>query len=426
MESHMKARLARIAGLVLAGTLVVSTAAIDQKSKNTDADTSATVASGVTSALSGSLSDAAMGVAGVSGMDIARTAQGQEAVEEGTESAEAGVDVDASTSSAAAGVSAELADAAAAASQAQDELTETESTEEQTESTEQDAAQQAASAYGYTNLGVANVEGNLNVRAAAGTDADVVGKMPNNAGCEILGVEGEWTQIKSGSVEGYVKSEYLLTGDAALARADEVKQTLATVKTTTLYVREQPNTDCAIVTMMPQGEELEVLEVLDGWVKINVDSDEGYVSSDYVEISTELLKAMTMTEIRYGQGVSDVRVSLVQYATQFVGNPYVWGGTSLTRGADCSGFVMSVFANYGISLPHSSGAQSNCGTKISASEAQPGDLFFYGNGSRINHVAIYIGNGQHIHASSSRSGGVIISDLTSGYYNTYFVGGIHV
>ena len=128
MESHMKARLARIAGLVLAGTLVVSTAAIDQKSKNTDADTSATVASGVTSALSGSLSDAAMGVAGVSGMDIARTAQGQEAVEEGTESAEAGVDVDASTSSATAGVSAELADAAAAASQAQDELTETEST----------------------------------------------------------------------------------------------------------------------------------------------------------------------------------------------------------------------------------------------------------------------------------------------------------
>ena len=414
MESHMKARLARIAGLVLAGTLVVSTAAIDQKSKNTDADTSATVASGVTSALSGSLSDAAMGVAGVSGMDIARTAQGQEAVEEGTESAEAGVDVDASTSSAAAGVSAELADAAAAASQAQDELTETESTEEQTESTEQDAAQQAASAYGYTNLGVANVEGNLNVRAAAGTDADVVGKMPNNAGCEILGVEGEWTQIKSGSVEGYVKSEYLLTGDAALARADEVKQTLATVTTTTLYVREQPNTDCAIVTMMPQGEELEVLEVLDGWVKINVDSDEGYVSSDYVSIATELPKAQTMTEVRYGQGVSDVRVSLVSYATQFVGNPYVWGGTSLTRGADCSGFVMSVFANYGISLPHSSRAQANCGTKISASDAQPGDLFFYGNGNSINHVAIYIGGGRVVHASSPKSG----IKISGAYYRT--------
>ena len=147
-----------------------------------------------------------------------------------------------------------------------------------------------------------------------------------------------------------------------------------------------------------------MIETLDGWVKINVDSDEGYVSSDYVDISVELAKAQTMTEVRYGQGVSDVRVSLVSYATQFVGNPYVWGGTSLTRGADCSGFVLSVFANYGISLPHSSVAQANCGRKISASEVQPGDLFFYGNGSRINHVAIYIGNGQVVHASSPKSG----------------------
>ena len=102
--------------------------------------------------------------------------------------------------------------------------------------------------------------------------------------------------------------------------------------------------------------------------------------------------------------MSDVRVDLVSYACQFVGNPYVWGGTSLTKGADCSGFVLSVFANYGVSLPHSSVAQSNSGTKISSSEAQPGDLFFYGNGSRINHVAIYIGNGQVVHASSPRTG----------------------
>lgn len=261
-----------------------------------------------------------------------------------------------------------------------------------------------AEAYGYTNLGIAQVDGNLNVRETPSTEADVVGKMPNNAGCEILEQDGEWTRIKSGKVEGYVSSEYLLSGDAALAKAQEVRQTVATVTTTTLYVREEPNTDSTIITMMPLGEELEVIETLDGWVKINVDSDEGYVSSDYVDISVELAKAQTMTEVRYGQGVSDVRVSLVSYATQFVGNPYVWGGTSLTRGADCSGFVLSVFSNYGISLPHSSVAQANCGRKISASEAQPGDLFFYGNGSRINHVAIYIGNGQVVHASSPKSG----------------------
>lgn len=271
-----------------------------------------------------------------------------------------------------------------------------------------------ADTFGYTNLGVADVDGNLNIRAAATTDAKLVGKMPNNAGCEILGVEGEWTKIKSGEVEGYVKSEYLLSGDVALARAAEVKQTIAKVTATTLYVREAPNTECSVVTMMPQGEELEVVEVLDGWVKVNVDSDEGYVSSDYVEISTELPKAMTMTEVRYGQGVSDVRVDLVQYATQFVGNPYVWGGTSLTRGADCSGFVLSVYANYGISLPHSSRAQAGYGTKISASEAKPGDLFFYGNGSGINHVAIYIGNGQVVHASSPKTG----IKISSAYYRT--------
>ena len=131
-------------------------------------------------------------------------------------------------------------------------------------------------------------------------------------------------------------------------------------------------------------------------------------------MDTELGTAMTMMEVRYGQGVSDVRVDLVSYACQFVGNPYVWGGTSLTRGADCSGFVMSVFANYGVSLPHSSGSQAGCGTSISASEAQPGDLFFYGSGKVINHVAIYIGNGQIVHASSPSTG----IKISNAYYRS--------
>lgn len=277
------------------------------------------------------------------------------------------------------------------------------------------AAQEAASVYGYTNLGIAVVsDGNLNVREAPGTDASLVGKMPNHSACEILSEADGWTQIESGEVSGYVKSEYLVTGNEAAALAEEIKETVATVTTTTLYVREEPNTDCDIVTAVPLGEELEVLEELDGWVKINIDSDEGYVSADYVEIATGLPTAMTMTEVRYGQGVSDVRVALVQYACQFVGNPYVWGGTSLTKGADCSGFVLSVFKNYGVTLPHSSAAQSKYGTSISASEAQPGDLFFYGKGKKISHVAIYIGNGQIVHARSSRTG-IVISNA---YYRT--------
>lgn len=267
---------------------------------------------------------------------------------------------------------------------------------------------------GYTNLGIANVEGNLNVRKEASVDSEIVGKMQGNAGCEILGVEGDWTLIQSGKVNGFVSSEYLITGEQAVALAEEIKTTVAKVITTTLNVRKEPNTECAIIALVGNGEELEILETLDGWYKVAVDDEEGYISSEYVEVSTELPKAQTMTEIKYGQGVSDVRVSMVSYACQFVGNPYVWGGTSLTRGADCSGFVLSVYAKYGISLPHSSRAQANCGTRVSASNAKPGDLFFYGGGRGINHVAIYIGNGQIVHASNPRSG----IKISNAYYRS--------
>ena len=267
---------------------------------------------------------------------------------------------------------------------------------------------------GYTNLGIAQVDSSLNVREQPDTNSDIVGKMQSDAGCEILEDDGEWLKIESGQVTGYVKAEYIITGEAAVAKAQEVMKTIATVTTQTLNVRAEMNTDCTKLALMPEGEELEVLNQYDGWVEVDLDGDVGYASTDYVEISQQLPKAQTMTELKYGQGVSDTRVSLVAYATQFVGNPYVWGGTSLTRGADCSGFVLSVYANYGVYLPHSSRAQAGCGTRISASEAQPGDLFFYGSGKGINHVAIYIGNGQIVHASSPSTG----IKISNAYYRS--------
>lgn len=263
--------------------------------------------------------------------------------------------------------------------------------------------------FGYANLGLANVEGNINIREAASTDASMVGKLPENAGCEILGTEGDWTHISSGEVEGYVLSEYLLTGDAAITKANEVARYTATVNTDSLRVRLEPNTTSEILATMPEGEELEIVSETDGWVQVNIGGEYGYVSGDYVTCATTLADAMTMSEARYGQGVSDVRVDLVNYATQFVGNPYVWGGTSLTNGADCSGFVLSIFAKYGYSLPHSSRAQANYGTRVSTSELMPGDLIFYGSGKSISHVAIYIGGGQIVHASTERTGIIISS-----------------
>jgi uncharacterized protein YgiM (DUF1202 family) len=266
--------------------------------------------------------------------------------------------------------------------------------------------------WGYTNLGIADVEsGNLNIRAIAAEDGKMVGKLPKNAACEVLDSDGQWAHIESGSVEGYVSCDYLLTGIAAKRRAQELASTMAIVNTDSLKVRAEANTDSEVITMVPYGEELEVAEVDGDWVKVYVDDEEAYVSAEYVEISSELATAITMTELLYGQGVSDVRVDLCQYAKEFLGNPYVWGGTSLTNGADCSGFVLSIFKKYGVSLPHSSRAQANCGTTISVSEVQPGDLIFYGKGSTINHVAIYIGNGQVIHASSPKTG-IRISNMS--------------
>ena len=270
--------------------------------------------------------------------------------------------------------------------------------------------------WGYTNLGIADVSDNLNIRAIAAEDGRLVGKLPRNAACEVLDTDDTWAHIKSGSVEGYVSLEYLLTGVPAKFKAEELATTVAKVTTDSLKVRAEANTESEVITLVAMGEELEVAAVEGDWVKVLLDDDEVYVSAEYVEVSAELGTAVTMSELLYGQGVSDVRVDICQYAKEFIGNPYVWGGTSLTRGTDCSGFVMRVFQKYGVKLPRNSRAQANCGAAIKVSEAKPGDLIFYAKGKTINHVAIYIGNGQVVHASSPKTG-IKISNVS---YRTPF------
>jgi uncharacterized protein YgiM (DUF1202 family) len=268
---------------------------------------------------------------------------------------------------------------------------------------------------GYTNLGIANVEtSNLNVREEPSTDSKIVGKMTSHNACEILETDGDWYKVKSGSVSGYVKSEFIYTGEEALEIAEEEVTTYATVTTETLRVRSEASTDSDIVSLVNIGEDLVVVEETDEWALVEVDDESGYVYKDYVTIAQKLPTAKTITELKYGEGVSDVRVELVQYALQFVGNRYVWGGESLTKGVDCSGFTMKIYEKFGIYLPHSSRAQPSYGTKVKASEAKPGDLFFYGSGKSISHVGIYIGDGQIVHASNKRDG-IKISNC---YYRT--------
>lgn len=266
----------------------------------------------------------------------------------------------------------------------------------------------------YTKLGVANVTNYLNVREEPNEGAKLLGKLPMNAGCEILEEINGWYKIQSGNVIGYVSGEFLLTGEEANLRATEAMITVATVTADQLRIRTEPNTDSSVVARIASGEELEVVGVVDGWVEVNLTNTRAYVSAEFVVIHDTLPKGVTLQELSYGGSVSNTVVDLIQYAKQFLGNPYVYGGTSLTNGTDCSGFTMRVFAQFGYTLNRSSAAQSNNGFKISLSEIKPGDLLFYSYGGSIGHVALYIGNGQIIHASTEKTG-IIISNA---FYST--------
>ncbi len=284
-----------------------------------------------------------------------------------------------------------------------------------------EAAEKAAriASWGYENLGIAETENTLNVRASGSLNAEIVGRMANHAACEVLETSDSWIKIQSGDVTGYVAANHLLVGDEAYEVALEEVQTIATVTSSTnLHVRKSASTDSTILTNVRPGEELTVLgEPQDGWVYIQIDNTLGYVSTDYVEIAESLTTAqeyvsvVSVSKETYNfslgddaENLSETRVELVETALQYVGNPYVYGGSSLTNGTDCSGFTMSIYKKFGISLPHHAASQPAYGKTISASEAQPGDLIFYGDGTSINHVAIYIGNGKVVHASTERTG----------------------
>ncbi len=269
--------------------------------------------------------------------------------------------------------------------------------------------------WGYHNLGIAQVENHLNVRSIPSTDGKLVGKMSNNAACEVRYVKDGWAYITSGLVDGYVSMDYLLTGREAVMHGATVATPLALVTADALNVREEPNLDCEVVSSIPHGQMLEYKYITeDGWVCIDLDGEDVFLNAEYVDIQERLDTAITMSELLYGSGVSDVRVSLVAEAQKYIGNPYVYGGTSLTKGTDCSGFTMRIFQKFGISLPRTAAEQARTGTKVSLSDVRPGDLIFYGSSKRISHVVIYIGNGQVVHASSKRTG-IKISDM---YYRT--------
>lgn len=264
------------------------------------------------------------------------------------------------------------------------------------------------------DLAVATVSDYVNVRAEASTDSEIVGKLYKDGVATVLDDNGDgWVKIQSGSVTGYISKDFLATGSEAEKLADENKSQVAEVTTETLRVRAAADINSDVITLVPQGEKLNVIEETDGWLKVSTDEGEGYISTDYADVEAvyQVAESIEEEQQRLAEEAAEAeakaeadtynrRVEVVNYAMQFLGNPYVWGGTSLTNGIDCSGFTMQVYAHFGYSLPHYDVSQRSCGTAVdSLADALPGDLVFYSG-----HVAIYCGGGQVVHASNPRDG----------------------
>lgn len=371
----------------------------------------------------------------------------------------------------------------------------------------------------YENIAVSQVSDYVNIREQATTNSKIVGKIYNNCAATILetveGEGGSWYRIQSGTVNGFIKSQYFITGQEAETLAQSIGREFVTVSADNLRLREEPNLTSNVLTMVSSGSRYVVQGDEGDFYKVEVDADLiGYIAKSYCQVEVEFDQAVSLEEERQkleeeaqrkrdaqtaianleqtikaeenkdviipanpaqsddsaitsapsantaqnsqaqspssGQNSSDsksaasapgktnssnsssqigssgpssgtvsspvagpgssaavvsaTRTAIVAYAKQFLGNPYVYGGTSLTNGADCSGFTQSVFAHFGITTGRSSRDQAAKGKEISMSAIQPGDLLFYASGSYINHVAIYIGDGKIIHSSNPTTG----------------------
>lgn len=295
----------------------------------------------------------------------------------------------------------------------------------------------------YDSVAIAQVDTYVNVRSGPGTDFGVVGIIRNNCAATILGEENGWYQVQSGNVTGYILAEYFITGDAAEVKAREVGCVDATVTAQVLNVRDGQGADANIIATIIQGEVYDVVEYGDGWVYLNVDASlKGWVSMEYVTIDVKFATALTLEEeaarVAEEQRIAAaaaaeqsanrsqtvytapaapyvdtadkaaLRQAVVDYAYQFAFDPnhtpYVGGGNSLVTGTDCSGFTMLIYQAFGYSLPRSSSAYQSLGGYVhiaaDINQLLPGDILYRSG----QHVAIYIGNGQVVHASNYRDG----------------------
>lgn len=266
----------------------------------------------------------------------------------------------------------------------------------------------------------------LNVRKTATTSAAIVGKVAAKENVDILDITGgndPWYKINKSGTLGYVKGEYI-----KLTKAD------GTVTATSLNVRSYPSTQKSqILGSLKNGTKVEVLYKVNDFYKVWVNGNPGFVASQYIDCkydpyvnkqdikSVGTIPAWNNTSSSTGTGSSGTATTkvtgkqIVETAKKYLGNPYVYGGTSLTNGTDCSGFTQGVMKLHGISIPRTSSDQSKFGTLITRDKLDLGDLLFFGTSANaISHCGIYIGDGKMIHASTEKTGIIISGAYSSG------------
>jgi cell wall-associated NlpC family hydrolase len=296
--------------------------------------------------------------------------------------------------------------------------------------------------FSYNILGCVKVSSSLNVRKERSTGAEIAGTLTNNTFCNVLEVyEDGWAKIESGKISGYVSTEYLLMGEKAEnAALKKAKKYVKVTGTSVLNIRALPTVNSSTygqakknkkVTLkyesltakkikkllkknkslrrqLSTSEKKSMLQSdnLNNWVCVKYNGKTAFVSKDFVKV-----KYVVKTGSTQSSSKSALRKKLVKYAKKFLGNKYVYGGTSLTKGTDCSGFIMRIYQHFGYRLSRTSSEQSKNGTKTSRSKLQPGDLLFYKKNGKISHVTMYIGNGKVIHASNEKNG-IMISKIS--------------
>lgn len=310
----------------------------------------------------------------------------------------------------------------------------------------------------YQNLAIADVHNYVNVRSEPNTDSEILGKMYDGSVAQILEVTGEegeeWFKVVSGSVEGYIKAEYFISGEDALEVIEEYIIRYARIVADRLNVRQEPDINSKKIGYIDFDEKVKLIEYGEEWSKVQYTEDKtGFVSTQYIVVEEEFiyaksieeeqaelaaLAALAAREQSANENISDVpvlqvsppatdyasvselRMAIVEYAMQYLGNRYIMGGKSLAGGTDCSGFTCYIFREFGINLSRvPTGQWGSNGRLIFAEEVQPGDIVCYSSkANTCTHVGIYIGDGKIIHSANSRDG-VIISNM---YYDNTFIG----